>query len=72
MPKVRSPMKVGILVAIIALVLSLVVTGVVTVLFLPDRADPEKFGEACGQLAFFVALTSGVIAYTIVRRRQRT
>ncbi len=71
MPKVRSPMKIGILAAIIALVVSLVATGIAAV-FLPDSADPEKFGEASGQLAFFVALASGVIAYTIARRRRRT
>ncbi len=72
MPKARSPMKIGIIAAVIALVVTLLATGVATVLFLPDSADPEKFGEASGQLAFFVALASGVIAYTIARRRRRT
>ena len=72
MRKSWSPTKIGILAAVIALVVSLVATGVVAVAFLPDRADPEKFGEACGKTAIFVALTTGLIAYSIARRRRRT
>ena len=73
MPKVpRSPMKIAIYAGLIALVVTLLATAMLTIFALPDRSDPEKFGEACGQTAFFVALVTGVIAYVRASRRQRT
>ncbi|HTJ46091.1 MAG TPA: hypothetical protein VL463_28495 [Kofleriaceae bacterium] len=66
----RTPLRIACIAAGIALLASIVITGIVSIAFLPSNGDPEKLGEACGQAAFFVALVAGGIAYVIASRRR--